>query len=135
MSRNTELVGQVLEAWNRRDMATVERFITDDFQWVDHEDAPEDQGKTNTGVAAIEAMTQDLDDSFEAYTAELLDMVDVGDAGVVVVLRETAKGAASGAEVSTDFGYLVTLRGDVVAKIEVFRDPRGAFSAAEKLSG
>ena len=135
MSQNTDLVGRLLDAWNRRDMATVQRLITEDFQWVDHEDAPEDQGKTNTGVAAIKAVTQDLDDSFAGYTLELLDIVDVADERVVVVLRETATGAASGAEVSTDFGYLMVLRGDVIAKVEVFRDPRDAFSAAETLSG
>ncbi len=61
--------------------------------------------------------------------AEIVEIVEVDDERAVAVLRETGRGATSGASFSTEFGYVITIRDGKAARIEVYRDPRDAFAA------
>ncbi len=134
MSSNAELLRTALEAWNRRDLEAVARHLHPDFEWVEHDQNPE-QGPPHTGPDAIARVTEDLEEGLDDYRAEVVDIVEVRPERFVAVLRETGRGVTSGAAFSTEFGYVVTMLDGKAVRIEAHRDPRDAFAAAGHTAG
>ena len=129
MGATADLVKTLLDAWNRRDMDAVAQHLHSDFEWVEHDENPT-QGPPFTGKSAVERVTEDLDDGFADYRAEVVEVVEIDDTTAVAVTRETGRGSTSGAPFSTEFGYVVTVRDGKAARVEAHRDPRDAFVAA-----
>ena len=130
MPGNLENVRAVLEAWNRRDMATVARYLHPDFEWIEHDQNPTPVVPV-TGVGAIEEVTAGLEEELDDYRAEIVNLVETGPDVVVAVLRESGRGATSGAPFTTEFGYVISLRDGRATRIEAYRDPGDAFAAVE----
>ena len=128
-STNEQLVRTVLDAWNRRDFESMGPLLTSDFEWVEWEGSLVDAAAGRRGVRAVEGVTDDLDEGFENYRAEIVEYQDAGEGRALVIVEETAEGSASGAGVSTRFGYVVTVRDGKVAHVAAYRDPEAARAA------
>jgi ketosteroid isomerase-like protein len=125
---DADLVRKVLEAWNRRDMEAIAQHLHPDFEWVEH-DAWLHSVPARSGMSAVSEVTEGLEEGFNDYRAEVVDVVAVDAERVVAITRETGSGIASGAAFSTEFGYVVTVRAGRLARVEAYRDPREAFAA------
>jgi uncharacterized protein len=132
---NVEIVRAVFDAWNGGDLGDVVPFAAEGIEWLEVEGRPETvRGAELRGSATVRSMLESLFDAWETYRLEPEEIRDVGDDRVVAILREVARGRASGAEVASRWGYLMTLRDRKLARVEAYRDPKDAFKAA-RLSG
>lgn len=130
MAGNEQLVRRLLDAWNRRDLGAVGSLVTPDFEWAEWEGSLIDAAAGHRGAKAVERVTADVDEGFEAYRAEIVECREVGDERVLVILEESATGSTSGADVSTQFGYVVTVRDGKASRVVAYRDPDEARAAA-----
>jgi ketosteroid isomerase-like protein len=67
--------------------------------------------------------------SFEYYRFEIEDVRDAGGDKVMAVLREQARGKASGLEVDRRSGWVTTFRDGRVLSFEIYLDPADALEA------
>jgi ketosteroid isomerase-like protein len=67
--------------------------------------------------------------SFEYYRFEIEDVRDAGGDKVMAVLRERARGKASGLEVDRRSGWVTTFRDGRVLSFEIYLDPADALEA------
>jgi ketosteroid isomerase-like protein len=67
--------------------------------------------------------------SFEYYRFEIEDVRDAGGDKVLAVLREQARGKASGLEVDRRSGWVTTFRDGRVLSFEIYLDPADALEA------
>jgi ketosteroid isomerase-like protein len=70
--------------------------------------------------------------SFEYYRFEIEDLRDAGGDKVMAVLRERARGKASGLEVDRRSGWVFTFRDGKVLCAEIFLDPADALGAVAR---
>jgi ketosteroid isomerase-like protein len=66
--------------------------------------------------------------SFEYYRFEIEDLRDAGDK-VMAIMRERARGKASGLEVDRRSGFVTTFRDGKVVSLEIYLDPADALEA------
>ena len=130
MAGKQEIIQGVLEAWNRRDLEAIGPLLAPDFEWIEWEGSLIDAPAGRRGARAMERVTEDVDEGFEGYTAELVDYQELDDERVLVILEERATGSASGAGVSSQFGYIITVRDGKATRVVAYRDPAEARSAA-----
>jgi ketosteroid isomerase-like protein len=123
---NADVVRTILDAWNRGDDGWVE-LVADDFELVNPDDAV-DSG-TRLGRDGLRKALGNLVRSFEHHQYDLHDVVEHGDEVVATVLF-TARGRASGVEITDRIGYWWTLRNGRAVRAEWFRDPQAAREAA-----
>ena len=129
MGSNEQLIRRLLEAWNRRDLESVAPLLASDFEWIEWEESLVDAPAGQRGARAIELVTEDIDEGFEGYRADVVEYQDLDSERALVIMAERAQGSASGADVSTRFGYLVTVRDGKVARVVAYRDPDAARAA------
>jgi ketosteroid isomerase-like protein len=122
------VVRSAMEAWNERDLESLARYVDPALEWIEIEEAL-DMGDRR-GHKAMEQVTRDLDSAFEDYRLEPQRIEQLDDGRVLAVVRESARGRGSGAEVAARFGYVITLRDGKVARVEAYRDPRAALEVA-----
>ena len=124
---NVEIVWAVLEAWNAFDLDSVSHLIADDISWLEVDGKLEAAGTEMAGRGNVLAgMDSEV---WQSYRLEPEAVVEVN-GHVVAILREIARGRASGLEVEGRWGYVVTLREGKIQRVEAYRDPRRALEAA-----
>jgi ketosteroid isomerase-like protein len=67
--------------------------------------------------------------SFAHYRFEIEDLRDAGDERVMAVLRESARGKASGVDVERRSGWVFTFRNGKALRLEIYLDPGDALKA------
>ena len=72
---------------------------------------------------------RELTASFEYYRFEIEELRDAGGDKATAVLRERARGKASGLEVDRRSGWVATFRDGKVLRFEIFLDPDEALEA------
>jgi ketosteroid isomerase-like protein len=62
---------------------------------------------------------------FEAWESYRLDIEEIRDAGdrVLAIVREVARGRASGVEIDGRWGYVIDVEEGQIVRIEAYRDP------------
>jgi ketosteroid isomerase-like protein len=78
----------------------------------------------------IEAVNERSADAGVLFDAEIEDLRDAGGDKVVAVLREQARGKASGLKVDRRSGWVATFRDGKVLSFEIHLDPPNALEAA-----
>lgn len=129
---HVEIVTRVFEAWNEGSLEDVMPFVAADIVWLEVEGVP-GLHSTGTGVhgqAQVRSMLESLYETWEHYRLEPEEVRAVGKDRVVAVLREVARGRASGVEVASRWGYVITFRDGQLAHIEAHRNPDHALEAA-----
>jgi ketosteroid isomerase-like protein len=62
-----------------------------------------------------------LFDAWESYHLEAERIHDLGDR-VVAIVRETARGRASGLQIDGRWGYVLTVEDGLIVRVEAYRD-------------
>jgi ketosteroid isomerase-like protein len=124
---NVEIVRAVLDAWNESRLDSVSHLISDDITWLEVDGKLETAGSELKGRGKVLAgMDSEV---WQSYRLEPETVVELK-GRVLAILREIARGRASGLEVEGRWGYVVTVRDGKIERVEAYRDPREALAAA-----
>ena len=128
--RNVALLRAAYEAIGRDDFDSVDFWdlISDDIVIRDRPEAPDPQ--TYKGRTGVRESLASSDESFEDFTIEPVDLIAVGDAHVVVVLRMFGRGRGSGVPVEEEIAHLWTIDNGKAVAMQVYSDPQDALRDA-----
>jgi ketosteroid isomerase-like protein len=135
MSReNVELVRRVYDAVAARDSETVLSLYHPDLVW-DHTHNAEVAGLVGEpiyhGHDGLREWSRQFYEAWEDVTADLEDVMDVGDDRVVAVLNYRGRGRVSGLQVQlTRLTGVFTIRGGQVVRADWYRDEAEGLRAA-----
>jgi ketosteroid isomerase-like protein len=125
---NVETVLRVYEAFRRRDTDAVLAAYDPDVEW-NMEGYPTWPGKQSyRGVTGIQEFFRDWLHDFEDYTADALDLLDLGDR-VLMTIHDRATGKGSGARIERYHAQVWTFRDGLVVRIEDFDSREAALAA------
>ncbi len=126
---NIKLVESAFDAWNRRDLDAFAAHAAEDVAWVEVAGRPEGVATERVGR---DRMRQSLGSLFEVWDSYRLDVERIHDLGdrVVAVVREVARGRASGVEIDGLWGYVVAVEDGKIVRIEAYRDAALALRTA-----
>jgi uncharacterized protein len=128
--RNTELVESAFEAWNRGDIDAFTGHMAEDVAWLEVSGRPEGGATERIGRDRLRDSLKSLfDDAWESYRLEVQRLDEVG-GRIVAVVREIARGRASGVEIDGTWGYLITVGDGEIVRIEAYRDADRALELA-----
>jgi ketosteroid isomerase-like protein len=123
---NVEIVRAVLEAWNESRLDSVSHLISDHITWLEVEGRLESAGSEVRGRGRVlSGMDAEV---WASYRLEPETVVELK-GRVLAILREIARGRASGLEVEGRWGYVVTVKDGKIERVEAYRDPREALDA------
>jgi len=105
----------------------IEQMCDPEIEWV--EDPQRADGRTYRGHAGVRASFERWLEGFDEYSFEVEDVVDCGD-NVLVISNEQARGAESGAAISSRNYVVMTLRDGELLRYREFYDERAAREAA-----
>jgi ketosteroid isomerase-like protein len=128
--KNLEQIHALYDAMNRKDLAAVERLAEEypDHVWRNAPDMPE--SATRVGTESALSYVADLFETFDQLHTSVRDVIDLGPAGAIFVVRHRVRGAASGAEVERDEVHLWRTLDDRVVGMEEFLTVDEARAAA-----
>jgi ketosteroid isomerase-like protein len=123
------VVESAFHAWNRGDIDALAAHASEDVVWLEVAGRPEGGSAERHGRDRMREALESLFDAWETYR---LDVERVEEAGgrVLAVVREVARGRSSGVEVEGRWGYLITVEGGLMVRIEAYRDPDAALRVA-----
>jgi ketosteroid isomerase-like protein len=124
---NIKRIRDGYEAFNRGDLEGVVAQFPRDFEAQDRAEVPDPQ--SYEGIPGVRKALGQLMEDFDDYRMEPQEFVDGGDR-VVVVVRQTGRGKASGAVVEGTIVHLWELRGDAVSGLRAFSERAEALEAA-----
>jgi ketosteroid isomerase-like protein len=129
-----ELVESAFAAWNRREVRAFAELTSEDVTWLEVSGRPEGDGAELHGR---ERMRRSLESLFEAWESYRIDVerLEAVDDRVLALVREIAKGRASGVEVDSRWGYLITVEDGRITRVEAYRDADQAVQAAAQPPG
>jgi ketosteroid isomerase-like protein len=82
------------------------------------------------GLEGFRQALEDTAETWDDFRNEVEEVMDAGGGAVVVVLRASGRGRASGTPVSRTVGVLLRLRDGRIASTEYHVTPEEAFAAA-----
>jgi uncharacterized protein len=123
---NVEVIKRGYEAWNRGDMAAVMEGYHPDVAHWDRADDPD--ATVRHGHDALLAYYAELAESYVEAQIEPKEFIDAGDC-VVVPVRVTVRGRASGAVAEGDQVLVYRLREGKVTEVREYRDKAEALKA------
>src|SRR5687768_17613642 len=97
---NVKIVTALFDAWNDGSLDYVLPFAAEGIEWLEVEGVPDAVGSEVRGRAEVRSMLESLYETWQQYRLEPEEVRAVGDDRVVAVLREVARGRASGVEVT-----------------------------------
>jgi ketosteroid isomerase-like protein len=126
---NVDLVRALFDAWNSSDLESVAPLISEEIEWLEVDGVPDAPGVARRGREAMFAGLDALFETWQQYRLEPQEVRDVAAGRVVAVVREVARGRASGVEVASEWGYVMTIRDGKLARVEAYRNPAAALEA------
>jgi ketosteroid isomerase-like protein len=130
-AENVELVRRAFEAavrLPRPDFATVNALVHPDFEMVTRMSQLE--GTSFIGAAGFGAWQRGRDEHFEAPRFRLERIAELDEHRVVVASRFTAKAKRSGPPIDQVQGVVVTVRDEMVTRMETYASVDEALAAA-----
>ena len=127
MSReNLEAAAALYELYEQGDIGAMVSRMDPDLE-VDLSDRLPDEGVLH-GREAYRAFLERSFDVWAEFRVEVEELLDAGDA-VVALVRSTAVGQGSGAEVEERIAHVAWMRGGVPYRLKVFTDRARALEA------
>jgi uncharacterized protein len=126
---NIALVASAFDAWNRGDIDAFAGHAAEDVAWLEVSGRPEGAPTERLGRDRMRKSLESLFDAWETYHLEVERIEEVGER-VVAVVREVARGRASGVQIDSRWGYLVTVEDGLIVRIEAYRDAAQALQLA-----
>jgi ketosteroid isomerase-like protein len=126
---NLALVKSAFDAWNKGDIDAFAGHAAEDVAWLEVSGRPEGAPTERLGRDRMRKSLESLFDAWESYHIEVERIEEVGER-VVAVVREVARGRASGMQIDSRWGYMVSVEDGLIARIEAYRDPTQALQMA-----
>lgn len=120
----------LFDAWNDRGLADVGELVSEEVVWLEVEGAPDLEGEARRSRDELMSSLEELFETWQQYRLEPQEVRAVDDERVLALVREVARGRASGVEVAGDWGYVMTVRDGKLTRVEAYRDPAKALAAA-----
>jgi ketosteroid isomerase-like protein len=127
-SRVKDPSGRQLDALDRETLAVVFEFFDPEIEV--HEDPSFPEAGVYRGVEAAARYFTQFTESFDQFTLEVEDLVDLGDGKVLMLFRLHTRGKESGATVEAHPGWIFTIRDRKAVRIEAYLDRDEAYAAA-----
>jgi ketosteroid isomerase-like protein len=128
-SNDIDLVKSAFDAWNRGDLEAFADHAAEDVAWLEVSGRPEGGTSERLGRDRMRASLESLFEAWESYRLEPEQIHDLGKR-VLAIVREVARGRTSGVEVDSLWGYLITVEGGQIQRIEAYRDADRALRIA-----
>jgi ketosteroid isomerase-like protein len=119
-------------ATNRRDYAVIGLALAPDYELTFHESnrlAPLDMRGTYRGVEGFRRVIDDWGESWENFTFEPYEVVDLGER-MVLAVRMVGRGRGSGARLQDELFDVLTMRRGKLVRQVVYGDREAALAAA-----
>jgi uncharacterized protein len=126
---NIELVRSAFDAWNCGEIEAFADHVAEDVVWLEVSGRPEGGDSERLGRDRMRQSLESLFEAWESYHLQVERIHEVGDR-VVAVVREVARGRASGLEIDGRWGYLITVGDGQIVRIEAYRDASLALQMA-----
>ncbi|MBA3261185.1 MAG: nuclear transport factor 2 family protein [Thermoleophilaceae bacterium] len=123
---NVALVRNVFDATSRRDWDAVLAAYSPDIEWDDRDLRPE--GAIHRGIDAMRQEMRAWFGTWSNYRQDVEQMLDAGE-HIVVVVRESGEGKGSGAPMDHRIGVVITVRGELIVRQTLYREPNDALEA------
>jgi ketosteroid isomerase-like protein len=128
-SENIKLVEAAFDAFNRGEIHAFVDHVAEEVAWLEVSGRPEGGRSELFGRDRLRRSLESLFDAWESYHLEVERIYDLRDR-VVAVVREVARGRASGLEVDGRWGYVITVEDGLIVRIEAYRDAGQALRIA-----
>lgn len=128
---DVEVVEAAFAAWNRGEARAFATLADRDIVWLEVSGRPEGDGAELHGRERLRRSLESLFDAWESYRLEVERIEALEDGRVLAIVREFARGRASGAEVDSRWGYLATVTDGAISRVEAYRDPDLALARAQ----
>ena len=122
---NTEALQRGYEALNRGDLSLVLELLDPDIEWHEPGDSPE--AGTHHGRDSFERFLRGWTDSFDEFRVEPEHVVERNDE-LIVVVRQSGRGRASGVEIEIRIAHVWTVEGGRAVRWEAVPSPDDALS-------
>jgi ketosteroid isomerase-like protein len=123
-----EIVRQTMEAANRRDLATMDKLISEELEFNSTFAASE--GRVFRGHTGIREYFATLEDAFDDLRLDAEDVIAAGDDRVVLLVWVSGRGKGSDIPVRHCYGQVWTVSNGAVRQIDSYLDPAEALRAA-----
>jgi ketosteroid isomerase-like protein len=125
---NVEAIRRSSEAWRRQDWEAMIRDVDANVVFVE---LPAFGKKVHHGREGLVDFMSWWPSQWEAFRAELKEVIDVSDSQVVSVNHHSARMKRTGVELEEDVAFLTTFRAGKAVRIEMFRTAAEAIEAAK----
>ena len=121
----------LIEALNARDFDAIAGF-----PWFDHAHAEfrsaiaTSEGEVYRGVGGLRRWAANVDDTWDDFRIELLEVHDAGPDRTLTLLRATGRAKVSGVPLDLRTAQIWTWKDGVIVRNDSYTDPREAFEAA-----
>jgi uncharacterized protein len=122
---NVDVVRPIHDGWARGDFGAWQHIISTDFEFQQRRDAVE---PGTLHGAAVGGAVRKIFEVYADYRIEAEEYIDAGEK-VVVVGRKRGIARASGMQLDAPEGYVWTVRGGAVVRLEVYPDGHEALAA------
>lgn len=126
---DVELVKSAFETWNRGEIDAFVDCTSEDVAWLEVSGRPEGGATERIGRERLREGLKSLFDAWESYYVDAERIEEAGDR-ILAIVREVARGRASGVEIDGRWGYLITVENGEMVRIEAYRDPAMALQMA-----
>ena len=124
-----ELVESAFDAWNGGEIEAFAAHMAEDVVWLEVSGRPEGAPTERLGRDRMRKSLESLFDAWESYHVEVERIEEVG-SRVLAIVREVARGRASGMQIDGRWGYLITVEDGLIVRIEAYRDAEQALEMA-----
>jgi ketosteroid isomerase-like protein len=132
-STNQELVQRLIGAYLTGDDETLRAMIPPEGE-IYGEPGLLNAG-TYRGFDGFKQWIRHWEDAWEGVNYELMEMIEIGDSFVVVPVHIVGRGAGSGLEIDSVFGWMYEFRDGKAVRFHTYVTPDEALEAATRLSG
>ncbi len=127
---NVENVRRFITAFNRKDFDAAAEGLADDVVWTTFLAATEGTGSLH-GPGAVRRSWREQAEAFagQSFQVEALEFVELGPGTLLVPLRVSGRGAASGLEVDATYFAVLTFRRGKIVRVDSYADKDEALEA------
>jgi uncharacterized protein len=128
LSRVSDPAGRTVDLLDDKTVSTFADHMHPEVEM--HEDPRFPEGGTYRGVEEIRSYNTQFTESFDEFSFEAEDFLEVSDDQVLILLHLRTRGKESGATAEVHAGWIFTFRNGKVLRINAFFDRNEALAAA-----
>jgi ketosteroid isomerase-like protein len=130
VSRQAEIIGRGIDAFNRRDMGVLAAISTEDVEIRPAAQTAVEGSAVYRGSRAWTKYFSFIGEIWEEWRVEDAELLDAQDGRLVAITRMSGTGVRSGGTVERTFGLVFSFRDGQITRLDGYDDPHAALMAA-----